>query len=282
MTLASLHPLVVHFTIVLIIVGVAFKLVSLFGRPAFAGPTATTLLLLGAVSAFVSAQSGTAAHGPVERAPGARPPVMEHEEWGERTNQIMMGVGVLELAGLVLRRWPKVKIVHAVSAVVGVAAVVAVYEAAEHGGDLVYNYAGGVGLRSGDPKDVERLLLMGYYQQAMADRKAGRTADAAELIAAAAKRFPSDPEVQMLAGESMLVDLKNPQGALDTLTSIKVPADNRFMLMRHATLQADAYEAAGQKDKAAATLEAVVKQFPNPRLQQRIDALKRGATPSTN
>ena len=105
MTLASLHPIVVHFTIVLVIMGVAFKLVSLFGRPAFAGPAATTLLLLGAVSAFVSAQSGTAAHGPVERAPGARPPVMEHEEWGERTNQIMLGVGVIELAGLALRRW---------------------------------------------------------------------------------------------------------------------------------------------------------------------------------
>jgi len=281
MTLASLHPLVVHFTIVLVIMGVAFKLVSLFGRPAFAGPTATTLLLLGAVSAFVSAQSGTAAHGPVERAPGARPPVMEHEEWGERTNQIMLGVGVIELAGLALRRWPKVKIVHALSAVVGLAAVVAVYEAAEHGGDLVYSYAGGVGLRSGDPKDVERLLLMGYYQQAMADRKAGRGAQAAELIAAAAKRFPSDPEVQMLAGESLLVDQKNPQGAIDALASIKVPADNRFMRVRHATLQADAYEATGQKDKAIAALEGVVKQFPNPRLKQRIDALK-GSTPSTN
>ncbi|HEY1303555.1 MAG TPA: DUF2231 domain-containing protein [Vicinamibacterales bacterium] len=281
MTLASLHPLVVHFTIVLVIMGVAFKLVSLFGRPAFAGPAATTLLLLGAVSAFVSAQSGTAAHGPVERAPGARPPVMEHEEWGERTNQIMMGVGVLELAGLALRRWPKVKIVHALSAVVGLAAVVAVYEAAEHGGDLVYSYAGGVGLRSGDPKDVERLLLMGYYQQAMADRKAGHGAQAAELIAAAAKRFPSDPEVQMLAGESMLVDLKNPQGAIDALASIKVPADNRFMRVRHATLQADAYEASGQKDKAVAALEAVMKEFPNPRLRQRIESLKRPA-PSTN
>jgi len=281
MTLASLHPIVVHFTIVLVIMGVAFKLVSLFGRPAFAGPAATTLLLLGAVSAFVSAQSGTAAHGPVERAPGARPPVMEHEEWGERTNQIMLGVGVIELAGLALRRWPKVKIVHALSAVVGLAAVVAVYEAAEHGGDLVYSYAGGVGLRSGDPKDVERLLLMGYYQQAMADRKAGHAAEAAELIAAAAKRFPSDPEVQMLAGESMLVDLKNPQGAIDALASIKVPADNRFMRVRHATLQADAYEATGQKDKAVAALEDVVKQFPNPRLQQRIAALK-GSAPSTN
>ena len=278
MNLAPLHPLVVHFAIVLIIVGVALKVVSLFGRPAFAAPAATTLLLLATVAAYVAMRSGTAAHGPVERAPGARPPVMEHEEWGERTGNIMLGIGALELAGLALRRWPKVKIVHAVSAVVGLAAVVSVYEAAEHGGDLVYAYAGGVGLRSGDPKDIERLLLMGYYQQAMADRKAGRGAQAAELIAAAAKRFPADPEVQMLAGESMLVDQKNPQGAIEALAAVNVPADNRFMKFRLATLQADAYEAAGQKDKAAAALEPVLKQFPNPRLQQRVDALKRGAS----
>ena len=277
MTLASLHPLVVHFTIVLAIVGVGFRLVSLLGRPAFAGPAATTLLLLAAPAAYVSMQSGTAAHGPVERAPGARPPVMEHEEWGERAGNIILGLGVIELAGLVLRRWPKVKIVHAVSAIVGLAAVGAVYEAAEHGGDLVYNYAGGVGLRSGDPKDVERLLLMGLYQQAMADRKAGRAEQAAELIAAASKRFPSDPEVQMLVGESMLVDQKNPQGAIGALTSVKVPADNRFMKFRLATLQADAYEAAGQKDKAIEALQPVLKQFPNPRLQQRIDKLKAAA-----
>lgn len=278
MDLAPLHPLVVHFTIVLIIVGVAFKVVSLFGRPAFAAPAATTLLLLATVAAFVSTRSGTAAHGPVERAPGARPPVMEHEEWGERTGNIMLAVGGLELLGLALRRWPKVRLIHAVSAVAGLAAVVAVYEAAEHGGELVYAYAGGVGLRSGDPKDVERLLLMGYYQQAMADRKAGRHEQAADLIAAAAKQFPTDPEVRMLAGESMLVDRKNPQGAIDALAAITVPADNRFMKFRLATLQADAYEASGQKDKAAAALEPVLKQFPNPRLQQRLDALKRSGT----
>jgi uncharacterized membrane protein len=282
MTLASLHPLVVHFTIVLAIVGVAFRVVSLLGRPAFVGPAAATLLLLAAPAAYVSMQSGTAAHGPVERAPGARPPVMEHEEWGERAAYVLLGLGAIELAGLFLRRWPRVKMVHALSAVVGLVAVGVVYEAAEHGGDLVYAYAGGVGLRSGDPKDVERLLLMGFYQQAMADRKAGRAEQAAELITAAARRFPSDPEVQMLAGESLLLDQKMPREAIAMLATINVPADNRFMKFRLATLQADAYEAIGQKDKAIEVLQPVVKQFPNPRLQQRIESLKRGATPSTN
>jgi len=273
--MAALHPLVVHFTIVLAIVGVAFRLVSLLGRPAFTGPAATTLLLLAAAASIVSVRSGVAAHGPVERAPGARPPVMEHEEWGERTQIVLLVLGAIELAGLALRRSPKVKLVHMLSAVVGLGAVYAVYETGEHGGELVYAYAGGVGLRSGDPQDVERLLLAGYYHQAQADRAAGRADQAADLIAQAATRFPSDPEVRMLAAESQLVDRKNPQAAIDALTALQLPSDNRFMNFRKAGLLTDAYEAAGRKADAIAALESTLKEFPNPRLQQRLDALKR-------
>ena len=171
---AALHPQVVHFTIVLVIIGVAFRLVSLLGRPAFASPAATTLLVLAALSAVVSVQTGTAAHGPVERVPGSRPAVEAHEESGERARTVLLVLGVVELAALALRRSPRVKLAHGAAALVGLAAVFAVYEAGEHGGELVYSYAGGVGIRSGDPKDVERLFIVGAYQQAMADRKADR------------------------------------------------------------------------------------------------------------
>ncbi len=279
--MAALHPQVVHFAVVLVIIGVAFRLVSLLGRPAFAftGPAAATLLILAAAAGVVSARSGTAAHGPVERAPGARPAVSEHEEWGERTQIVLLVLGAIELVGLALRRSPKAKAVNVLAAVVGLAAVFSVYETGEHGGELVYAYAGGVGIRSGDPKDVERLLLAGYYHQAMADRKAGRAAGAAQLIQQAKERFPSDPEVQMLAAESLLVDLKNPQAAIDALAVLNVPDNNRFMRFQRATLQADAYEAAGQRDQAIAVLENVVAATPNPRLQQRIDRLKGGNQP---
>src|SRR6185436_9919244 len=149
--MGALHPQVVHFTIVLAIIGVAFRLVSLLGKPAFASPAATTLLLLAAASAVVSVRSGTAAHGPVERAPGARPAVMEHEEWGERTQTVLLVLGAIENLGLALRKSPKARVVQAVAAVVGLGAVFCVYETGEHGGELVYAYAGGVGIRSGDP-----------------------------------------------------------------------------------------------------------------------------------
>ncbi|MGE3842216.1 MAG: DUF2231 domain-containing protein [Vicinamibacterales bacterium] len=274
-TMPELHPIVVHFTIVLLIVGVVFRLLSLGSRLAFAGPAAATLIIVAALTSIPSVQSGIAAHGPVERAPGARPAVEEHEEWGVRTRNILLVLGAIELAALVLRRSPKARMIHVASAIVGLVAAFAVYETGKHGGELVYNYAGGVGLRSGDPKDVERLLVTGAYHQAMADRSAGRGVQASELIAFTAKRFPSDPEMQLLSAESQLLDLKNPQAALDALAAVSLPDGNRMLAGRKATLQADAFEAAGQKAQAIAVLEQSLAAFPNPRMQQRLDALKK-------
>ena len=48
-----------------------------------------------------------------------------------------------------------------------------------------------------------------------------------------------------------------------------------LLLKDFGTAEADAYEALGRKDAAAASLESVLKTFPNPRLQQRVDALRK-------
>ena len=272
--MASIHPQIVHFTIVFIILGVAFRLVSLAGRPAWVGPAAATLLILAAPIAYVSARSGIEAHGPVERAPGAREAVVTHEWWGDHVPIAAGVLALLELAGVAFRKSPKARGIRIAAAVVGVGTVFFVYQTAKYGGELVYAYAGGVGIRSGDPKDVERLLLAGYYHQALADRAAGRPEQAATLIAQAAERFPSQIEVQLLAAESQLVDRKNAQGAIDALMAVQVPDDGRVLRTRKASLLADAYEAGGRKADAAAALDAVLKVFPNARLQQRLDGLR--------
>jgi uncharacterized membrane protein len=271
MTLAALHPQVAHFTIALAIIGALFRVISLLGRPAWVSPAATTLLLLAALSAFVSNQSGDAAHGPVERMPGARPAVQEHEEWGHRTQIGLFALAVIEIVGLAMLKSPKVKMVNGVAAIVSLICVGLVYETGEHGGQIVYGYAGGVGIRSGDEKDIENLLLAGYYQQAMADRKAGRSESAAQLISDAAKRYGSNPEVKLLAAESILIDQKNPKGAIDALATLDPPPQLR---VRKGMLQADAFVAMGQKDAAIAVLQTLNSQTPNPRVQQRIEQLQ--------
>ncbi len=278
--MAAFHPQIVHFAIALLAVGVLFRAVSLLGRPAFVSPAALTLLILGMTAVAFAVQSGTAAHGPVERVPGSRAAVVEHEEWGERTHSVFLGVIAIEAVALLLWKSPKRRYVHVASAVVGLVGLFCLYETAHAGGRLVYSYAGGVGIRSGDPTDVERLLLAGLYHQAQAEREAKRPAEAAALLALAGRRFRDDPEVQLVAAESLLVDRKDSAAALAALEGIKPPRENRALRIRHGMLTADALEAAGQREGAAAVVQGLLTEFPDAaRLKQRLDALKSGGPP---
>jgi len=186
--IAAFHPPIVHFVVALLFVGVAMRLVSLTGRLKFTGPAAATLILLGTVAAFAAVQSGTQAHGPVERIPGVRAAVVEHEAAGEWVRDVFLVVAVLEILGLGLTyqksKWAKGA--FAASALVGLFGLTVLYQAADHGGELVYSYAGGPGLRTGSPEDVNRLFVAGAYSQAMQDRQAGRRESAAELFEMAA------------------------------------------------------------------------------------------------
>ena len=261
MSLAPLHPQIVHFVIALLFAGVLFRCIAVTGRAAFTGPAAVVLLLVGTVGAVLAVKSGTDAHGPVERVPGARAAVVEHEEWGERTRNIFLVVAALEIAALIpaAQRWRKA--VHVASAIVGLAGALSLYEAGEHGGELVYAYAGGVGIRSGNPDDVGRLLVAGLYHQAMLDRKAGRTAEAALLIGQLAQRHPDDTSARLLVIESLIVDKKDGKAALAALAPFPAAPDSRFLRFRVGLLRADAFIAAGMPDSAKATLEAMAREF---------------------
>jgi uncharacterized membrane protein len=276
---AAWHPQIVHFAIVLLAVGVLFRWISFTGRAAFTGPAAALLLLAGTVAAVLAVQSGTDAHGPVERVPGARTAVIEHEDWGKRTRNIFLIVAVLEIGALVVARRPGrervTKGLIIASAIVGLAGGAALYEAGEHGGELVYSYAGGVGIRSGDSSDVQRLLVAGLYHSAQQARTRNDSAAAAELFGELAHRFPNDTTVRFLAIESLIRDRRDSKGALAALAQFPVPADNPRLRLRAGSLKADAFEAAGLRDSVRATLEQLARDFPdNPRIKDRLAKLR--------
>ncbi len=276
-SLAPWHPHIVHFVVALLFVGVGLRLVSLTGRVRFSGPAATTLIVLGTIAAFLAVQSGTAAHGPVERIPGVRAAVQTHEVWGERARNLFVVVAALELLGVTLAaarsRFATLGLVA--SAVMGLAGLVVLYEAAARGGELVYRYAGGPGLRSGQPEDASRLLAAGLYVQAMQDREAGRREEAAELVALAARRFSSDMEWQVLAADSLLQDRRDARAALERLAALPRPDDPRLRV-RVGLLKAAAQQAAGDPQAARATLEALKAEFPsNAQIERRLAELAR-------
>jgi uncharacterized membrane protein len=273
-SMGSFHPQVVHFAIVLLVLGVVFRLLSLTGRVAFAGPSASLLLLLGTASVVAAAYTGIEAHGPVERVPGSREAVQEHEEWGIRTRNVFLAVGALEILALVFARRRGARAAEMLSAAVGVAGLLCLYEAGEHGGELVYSYAGGVGIRSGEPEDVSRLLLAGLYHQAQLDRKAGRSAEASRLIDEMARRVPDDLEVRMLAAESILLDGKDAEGALAALDRLSVPDESRRLVIRQGVLRADALVSAGRAAEARGVLEGLLARYPDARaVKEKLSSL---------
>jgi uncharacterized membrane protein len=260
--IAALHPVIVHVVIVLAITGVVMRLVSLTPFFSWSRPAATALILVAAVTGYFAAESGHQAHGPVERVPGSEEAVEEHEESGELARNLLFGMAAIEILAWALRRNQKAKkVAFMASGVLGLVAMWAVYEAGEHGGELVYSYAGGVGLRTGDTADVRRLLIAGLYHESQAARKAGNHDEAARLTRELALQVPGDPDVNFMVIESRLKDQGDARGALDALNAM-TPGDNPGLEIRMGVLKSEAYQALGHADSAQAITDALIKKYP--------------------
>ncbi len=269
------HPLIVHFVIALAMVGVLFRWVAFTGIARFTGPAAAALLVLGSLAAIVAARSGDDASIAAGTVPGSAALVREHGEWGMRTRNVLAIVSALELVALAGRGAARRPALLA-SGVAGLAALGCIYETGERGGELVYAHAGGVGIRSGDPADVGRLLLAGLYHQAQLDERAGRADDAAALIELAARRFPAEPAVQVLVAQSLLEHRHDPATALAVLRRVEPPAAERQLRFRRDWLSADALEALGQTEAARTILARLRAEFPDSqRLRRRLERVGR-------
>src|SRR3989449_6738422 len=269
--IGAYHPIIVHFAIALVILGVLFRWISLTGRAPFTGPAAATCLILGAAAAFLAVHSGTDAHGPVERIPGVRQAVMDHEDAGHWARNVFLVVALLEIVALVAakRSIQTARVALWGSAVVGIFGFAAILKAADRGGDLVYSYAGGVGTRSGDTADVSRLYLAGLYQEAQQARTQHDSARAAELFAELERRVPGDTNVRLLAVAALGRDKNNGRAALTALARVSVAPDDRRLQLRVGFLRADAYVAARKPDSARAVLEQLRSSYPDMRSEER-------------
>src|SRR2546425_10916892 len=252
-------------------VGVLFRWISFSGRALFTGPAAAALIFLGTAAAMAAAWSGNDAHVAVEDIPGIAAAVRAHQTWGERTRTILLVVALCEGLALVLVRRGRAQPALLASGVLGLVSVFCIVQTGQRGGELVYAHAGGVGIRSGDPEDVARLLLAGLYQEAGLDEKAGRTTDAASLLEIAAQRFPADPVVQVRAAEALLEDRNDPAGALEILGRLGPIPEEPRLRFRRGWLTADALDALGRQPEARAVLERLRVEFPeNTRLRGRL------------
>jgi uncharacterized membrane protein len=144
-----LHPAIVHFPIVLILLGTAIAAAALaFPRTALAWFSAA-ILASGAMGAVAATWSGDEDEDKAEHSGAAAKQVFEeHEEWGERARNAAILAALAAAAAAVSRkRLPGFsRVMAALTAIVALAASWCVIEAGHYGGQLVYQHGVGVKL----------------------------------------------------------------------------------------------------------------------------------------
>lgn len=168
-----LHPAVVHFPIVLLLLGAAVAILAAFWRKNHLPALAALLLVLGALGAWAAVQSGESDGGLLESGAPQREALVEaHETWAKRTLGISIVAAAAAAASVVAGRWPRLaRAVAAVAAVASAAAAYSVYETGHRGGALVYRHGAGVQVAAADAAASVR-LSPGPDQSTRPDAKA--------------------------------------------------------------------------------------------------------------
>lgn len=139
-----LHPAVVHFPIVLILLGavvaIAAVMTSRWNLPALAA----LLLGLGAFGSVISVMTGkdegelVGSSGPIERV------LDQHEEWAERTRAFACVAAALSIvAVLTLRRFAVSRTFAVGTAAAAIFASWCAFQTGHYGGQLVYRHGAG-------------------------------------------------------------------------------------------------------------------------------------------
>ncbi len=143
-----LHAAVVHFPIVLILVGAAAAVAAVVWRRGHLPQYAAGLLALGALGAGVAVETGEDDGSLLASGSTQMESLLDaHQAWAERTLTVAVIAAGLALAAVAVARWPRVR--HGVAAATAIAAVAAgwsVYQTGHRGGALVYRHGAGVTL----------------------------------------------------------------------------------------------------------------------------------------
>jgi len=147
----NLHPLVIHFPIVLVITAVAIDVMdTMFERPAWLPVMSTGLYTAAALAAVTAYLTGQRA-ADVVFVPGmAHPLIDDHRMWALATAWY---VGVTAIARLAAARlgFPRARVHRVLLFAVGLIAVVLVQQTADRGARLVYEQGVGVIAAPGSP-----------------------------------------------------------------------------------------------------------------------------------
>ena len=163
----SVHPLIIHFPIALLLLALVFDVLFLiFRKHRWLNNSANALYILGGLGAVAAFFSGRQAADLAEIPAFVHTALSEHADLGLYTAWFFGIYGVFRLLGW-WQQWYENVIVLVVSTVIGLGGAVLLFETAEHGAALVYRY--GIGVKAAETArreaaekaDVEEALSEG-------------------------------------------------------------------------------------------------------------------------
>ena len=144
---SPLHPAVVHFPIVLILLGAALGVAAAFIRRWHLPGIAAAILTLGAVGSVVATKTGEREGEMAGETPGIEILLDQHENWAERTQIAAIIVALLATGAAVTSRWSRASRALSVATAAGaLVAALCVAETGHYGGQLVFRHGTGVNL----------------------------------------------------------------------------------------------------------------------------------------
>lgn len=139
----NVHPLIIHFPIVLWSIAVLADLVSLFLGKSWLKNTVVALYSLGALAALASYFSGEQAIDMVSVPMQGEVTAGKHSDWGHYTLYFFGGYALIRLF-FFWKQWDRKKWVAIALFVLGLTGMGMVAKTADLGGKLVYKYGVGV------------------------------------------------------------------------------------------------------------------------------------------
>jgi uncharacterized membrane protein len=146
-----LHPAIVHFPVVLILLGAMVALLAMVLRRWHLPWLAAALLVTGAAGACAATWTGgQQAEMAGEISAPAELTLDQHEEWGELTRNMAIAAAILALLSASLARIPKAtKGLGIATALAASATAYALAQTGHYGGQLVYKHGVGINTAAG-------------------------------------------------------------------------------------------------------------------------------------
>ncbi len=141
----NIHPMIVHFPIVLLILAVLFDFAGvLLTKFEWIKKSALLLYLLGTIAAAVAFITGNAASDSINIPANAFSAVNEHADWAETTLWFFVVYTIVRLLiGIFFKSLKKVIVLPVV--LIGLVGIYFLYQTGDHGAKLVFGYGLGTG-----------------------------------------------------------------------------------------------------------------------------------------